>query len=763
MIKKRGLIAGIVIVGWLALAAIGGQYFAKIGDLSSTNLNDFLPKNAESSLVNKQIGSFTSDKAIPLIVVFYNDGKELSSDSMTAIQKANERIKTIDALAGDIAPPIQSDDKKAAISVVPLEAGADYKSVFPELKQQLDNSRLSASYTFAGPASFARDLQNAFSGIDSTLLIVALAVVFVILLAVYRSPFLPIIVLGSALAALSTVVLVVYHLADADIIKMNGQVQGILFILVIGAATDYSLLYIARYREELTDHKSVLKATLSALKSSYAAIIAAGATVSVGLLCLLFSDLESNRALGPVGGIGIILAVLATLTLLPSLLLLFGRSAFWPRKPQYLEAKAETHYKQNHPVWSRIGDFVRQHPRRIWILSTLFLLVACVGVQQLHADGVAQSELVVGKSEARDGQKILDTHFPGGSGLPVLIMTSADKQTEVVKVLDADQGIASVSVSAVNTDAGVMPVGKTDAKLREQIKTEIKQERDQQLADIKKNLAAQMAGMPQQYIDAAYKAAEAKVPSVNSLADKAYPFSGVSVKTADGNVLLQAVLSDPADSLTARDTVVRLRDSIKRADSNALVGGTTAIQLDTNLSSQRDIKVIIPLILLAITAILMLLLRAIVAPLVLLVSTILSFGATMGIAALLFGNIWHFAGSEPAVIIYGFVFLVALGIDYNIFLMTRVREETAKRGVAKGTIKGLVVTGGVITSAGIVLAATFASLSVIPILFLVQIAFIVAFGVLLDTLIVRSLLIPALTLEIGRLMWWPSKLWRGKK
>jgi RND superfamily putative drug exporter len=233
-------------------------------------------------------------------------------------------------------------------------------------------------------------------------------------------------------------------------------------------------------------------------------------------------------------------------------------------------------------------------------------------------------------------------------------------------------------------------------------------------------------------------------------------------KIVNGNIALQVTLKDAADSLAARETVVRLRGEVQKIDGGALVGGTSAVQLDTNQAAMRDEKVIIPLILAAITIILMLLLRAIVAPLLLLLTTVLSFAATMGISAVLFNHLWHFPGADPAVIIFGFVFLVALGIDYNIFLMTRVREETINAGVARGTIKGLVVTGGVITSAGVVLAATFAALSVIPIVFLAQIAFIVAFGVLLDTIIVRSLLVPAITLEVGRLMWWPSKLWRRK-
>jgi RND superfamily putative drug exporter len=271
-----------------------------------------------------------------------------------------------------------------------------------------------------------------------------------------------------------------------------------------------------------------------------------------------------------------------------------------------------------------------------------------------------------------------------------------------------------------------------------------------------------MTGAPIEVIRQAYLAAAAKVPSVEELVQEAYPFSDAKPMAADGLVLLQATLKDPASSVEARDTIKRLRERAAEHHSSVRFGGLSAIQLDTNTASDHDLMVIIPLILLAITVVLMLLLRAVVAPLVLLFTTVLSFGATIGISALLFNHVWNFPGADPSVIIFGFVFLVALGIDYNIFLMSRVREETIKLGVRDGTLKALVVTGGVITSAGIVLAATFAALYVIPILFLAQIAFIVAFGVLLDTLIVRSLLVPALTLEIGHFMWWPSKLSKRK-
>jgi RND superfamily putative drug exporter len=224
--------------------------------------------------------------------------------------------------------------------------------------------------------------------------------------------------------------------------------------------------------------------------------------------------------------------------------------------------------------------------------------------------------------------------------------------------------------------------------------------------------------------------------------------------------MLRATLTDAADSADAEQTIRELRDAVHAVDEAALVGGVTALALDTDDTAIRDRTVIIPVVLLVILVILILLLRSLIAPLVLIGSVIVSFAAALGVSALVFEGVFGFPGADPSVPLFGFVFLVALGVDYNIFLMTRVREESLRHGTREGVLRGLTVTGGVITSAGIVLAATFAALGVIPILFLAQIAFIVAFGVLLDTLIVRSLLVPAAIYDLGRFSWWPSRLSR---
>lgn len=751
-----------VIIVWLGVAGVGGPYFGKIDEVSSNDLATFLPTNAESTKVKNELEKFQTADTLPVLVVF-ESGAKLTASQNNEIAAARDAMQTTGVVKGEAAKAIGSEDEKSAFIVVPLDANSEFDEVIAKLQVAVKNNSNSLSYKFTGPAMFARDLNKAFAGIDGTLLFVALGVVFLILLFVYRSPLLPIVTLFSAMIALTGAILVVWHLADAGILLLNGQVQGILFILVIGAATDYALLYISRYREELTQHSSKYEATKAAWKASWEPIVAAGGTVALGLLCLLVSDLGSNKALGPVGALGVAFSVLTTLTFLPATLLLLGRSAFWPRKPIKSPTK-QFDYRRNHPAWARVGRLVSRHPRRLWFGITLVLVAACFFVPQFKAEGVSQSDLIVGMSEARDGQKMLDRHFPSGSGTPTYVLVPQAHINTIVATLEADKGVDTVSVLTSDANKSPAPLGKLKKEITDKIREKIENAYTEQLANIRAEIAGQMEGMPTMYVDQAYEQAIANIPTVDELVEKAYPFADVTPKVIDGVAVLQVTLNEPASSVAARDTVQRLRDATYQKYPEVLFGGVSAIQLDTNTAAEHDLRLIIPLILVAITFVLMFLLRSVVAPLILLVTTLLSFGATLGVAALLFNNVWKFTGADPAVVIFGFVFLVALGIDYNIFLMTRVREETIKHGVRAGTLKALVVTGGVITSAGIVLASTFAALCVIPILFLIEIAFVVAFGVLLDTLIVRSLLVPSITLQIGKAMWWPSKLWKnGKK
>ena len=707
----RILIPAFLIIAWLAAAGIGGPYFGKVGEVSSNEQASYLPESADATQVQERLGDFSDIDAIPAIVIFTSD-TELTDAEFAQISEALDAATQIEGVSSEVSPAIPSEDGLAAQAFVPILSEADLGDTVSQLGDDLRSALpdgITASVT--GPAGFTADLVAGFTGIDGLLLAVALLAVFIILILVYRSVLLPIAVLSTSLFALCAALLLVWWLAKWEILLLSGQTQGILFILVIGAATDYALLYVARYREELRNVSDKGTATMRAIKGSFEPILASGGTVIAGLLCLLLSDLKSNSSLGPVASIGIAFAMLSALTLLPAILFAFGRAAFWPRRPAYEpEVVAREAGLGGSGLWSKLAGNVQRRPRIIWIVTTLVLVAGALTATQLNASGVPQSELVLGASEARDGQVALGEHFPGGSGSPAQIIVDEQDLQTAADVLLAHDGIDGVSVASADSPSGSAAV------------------------------------------------------TSDGLTAFGPPGTPVPEPTvADGQVLLQATLTDAADSDAANDTVREIRAEFADTVPSALVGGVTAVAVDTKDASIRDRTLIIPIVLVVILFILMLLLRSILAPVLLIVTTVISFGTAMGVAALVFNGIFQFPGADPAVPLFGFVFLVALGIDYNIFLMTRVREESLKHGTRAGILRGLSVTGGVITSAGLVLAATFAALSVIPILFLLQLAFIVAFGVLLDTFVVRTLLVPALAYDIGPAVWWPSKLAKVKE
>lgn len=708
----RILLPAVLILVWFAGAGIGGPYFGKVSEVSSNDQTTYLPSSADATQVQERLGDFRDSDEIPAVVVIADDTALSDAAVQTISDAAASLPDTVEGVGSDVSPALPSEDGLAVQIFVPVDSSADLRDAVNAIGDEMRTAAPDgAAVHVTGPAGFTADLVNGFSGIDGLLLGVALLAVFLILIVVYRSLLLPVAVLSTSLFALTVALLSVWWLAKAGILLLSGQTQGILFILVIGAATDYSLLYVSRYREALRVNTDKWAATMEAIRGSFEPIIASGGTVIAGLLCLLLSDLKSNSTLGPVASIGIVFAMLAALTLLPAILFAFGRAAFWPRRPQYEpEVVAAENGMPTRGIWVRLAGWIRRRHRSIWIVTSLVLIAGAVGATQLDADGVPASDLVLGASDARDGQQVLGEHFPGGSGSPVYVIVPEADLQDATDVLLAQDGVDSVSVLAADSPSGTAPVTADGIT------------------------AFGPPGTP------------APAPTV-----------------ADGDVLLQATLTNAADSDAAADTVRELRTALHEDIPGSLVGGVTATAIDTNDASIHDRTLIIPIVLLVILMILMLLLRSILAPILLVLTTVVSFGTALGVAALLFTHVFQFPGADPAVPLFSFVFLVALGIDYNIFLMTRVREESLKHGTRDGILRGLTITGGVITSAGLVLAATFAALSVIPILFLVQIAFIVAFGVLLDTFIVRSLLVPALTYDIGRAIWWPSKLGRGQK
>lgn len=675
MWRVRVLLLAVVVV-WLAVGGVTGRL---AGELSSVQTNDettFLPSSAESTRVAELERRFGTSTRVPAVVLLARGTGVTAADRHFAQQVARR--------AGDAVPVIASRDGKALELIVPL--GGDQSRVagrVQALRTGLDAERpagLAAHVT--GPAGFTADLAASFAGIDGTLLLVALAVVLLILLVVYRSPVLPVVVLVSALFALSVASGAVYLLASHDVLALNGQSQGILSILVVGAATDYALLLTARFREELREHRRSTEAMRTALRQSVVPVAASGLTVILSLLCLLASRLNSTRSLGPVAAIGIAGALLASLTFLPAVLTLLGRSAFWPVRPGHGSPHLE-----GSGLWARVARLVGSRPRPLWVGTTLVLVVLAAFLPALRAHGTSQAEVFLQREDSVAGQRLADRHFPGGSGSPAVVIGPAAEAERIVAAARQVRGVADVR-----------PVGA-------------------------QGTATVRAG---------------------------------GAEVVDGSVEVQVVLDDPPDSDAALATVQRLRHAVHRAVPGTLVGGPTAASLDTRTTAEHDRLVVIPLILLVVMVLLGLLLRSVVAALVLLATVVLSFAATLGVSALVFNHVLDLPGADPSVPLYGFVFLVALGVDYNIFLMTRAREESLRTGTRDGVLRALRVTGGVITSAGVVLAATFSALSVIPLLFLAQIAFIVAFGVLLDTLVVRSLLVPAVSLDLGDRLWWPD-------
>lgn len=684
--RSRGALrvaAGILCLLWLAVAGVGGPL---VGQLSSVQDNDqasFLPDDAESTRVSAQLPDFDADSTLPLLLVVEDDGGldrgDVGQLRGYARSLPQQRVAGVPGslgnyLTSDRVPVVPAEDGQAVLLPLTLDADAVEREVAGDsisnhivdgLRTDLAPS-VSGEVSVTGPAGFTADLGEAFAGIDGVLLLVALAAVLVILVLVYRSPILPLVVLSTSICALALAALLIYPLADAGLIQLSGQSQGILFILVVGAATDYSLLLVARQREEL--HRAdPLPALRVAWRQTLGPVLASGGTVIAGLLCLLLSDLGNISGLGPVGALGIVGAVIAALTLLPAALALLGRAAYWPSLP-----RRDDHPR--HRLWTGVADRVTRRPRATWVITGIVLLAAAAAATTFNASGITQAQFFTTEVDSVRGQEVLDTHFDGGDQRPVQVVAPAGEAKAAKRVL---------------TD---------HPKLSDRVQES---------------------------------------------------------RSGSGRVLLSVPLTVGSESEQARDVVRDLRAELDTVDPDILVGGASATTVDTDDASQRDQRVVIPAILLVVSVILLVLLRSVAAAAVLVAVNVLGFAATLGVAAVLFNHVLGYPGADPSTPVLAFVFLVALAVDYSIFLMTRTREESLEVGAHEGVRRAVAVTGGVITSAGLVLAATFSALLVIPLLFLAQIAFIVAFGVLLDTFVTRSVLVPAIVADAGNRIWWP--------
>jgi putative drug exporter of the RND superfamily len=663
----------VVVAFWLLVLVALGSLAGKLQGAEKNDASAYLPGTAESTQELNEQAIFQSKNYNPALVVYVRDSGITQADLAKADADARS-FASLSVVDGRVAAPILSSDHKAIETVIGSDLGynSDLSGFITTVQNTATKNADGLSVYIGGPAASANDELKIFKGIDSTLLYSALAVVIVLLLLTYRSPVLWVLPIVSAGVALTVAEAVIYLLTQHANLTVNGQSEGILVVLVIGASTDYALLLVARYREELRRHADRHQAMAVALRRAGPAIIASGLTVVVGMLCLLAAESNDISGLGPVAAVGIGVGLIAMITLLPALLVVFGRWIFWPVRPSYGSPEPT-----RRGLWARVGRAISGRPRTVWLVTSLLLAVCSAGLIGFKFGTLTTAQSFRGTPASVTAQDVLAKYFPAGTGEPVQVISTADSAGAVRTALADTPGIASVT------------------------------------------------------------------PPV----------------TKDGLAFLQATMIPQPDSPAAYTLVDTIRTKVHAIPgADAKVGGGTAINKDVESAAAHDRDLLIPLILGVVLLILGLLLRAIVAPLVLIATVVLSFGAALGISALFFKHVFGFAGADTSVPLFVFVFLVALGIDYNIFLMTRVREESIRSGTHRGALTGLAATGGVITSAGLVLAGTFAVLGTLPLVEFTEIGFAVALGVLLDTIIVRSVLVTALTLDIGRHMWWPSAL-----
>ncbi len=668
----------IVLALWIVILVLAAPLAGKLTSVEKNDNSAWLPGGAEATQVADLQREFQPDDIAPAIIVYERPGGLTAADRAKAASDM-PALAGVAGVSGQVAGPIEAPDKAAIEVIVPVKIDEDGWDKLADVADAIKgtataNAPAGLDVYLAGPVAAAADSAGAFAGIDGTLLYTTLAVVAIILLITYRSPvlwLLPIMTAGVALAGAQGVI---YLLAKHAGLVVNAQSAGILTVLVFGAGTDYALLLVARYREELRRHEDRHEAMQMALHRAGPAIIASAATVAIGMSCLTLAELNSTSGLGPVAALGVVVGLAAMVTLLPALLVIFGRWLFWPVRPRSGTAEPTAT-----GLYARLGNRIARRPRTVWITTAVVLGGMALGLLQSNAVGLSSADQFTTTQPSTVAEEALARHFPAGGGQPVTVIANASSADQVRQALGAVPGISEVAD----------PVAK------------------------------------------------------NNL------------------VLIDGTLTAAPDSKAAQETVVRARDALHAVPgAEARVGGGTAMIVDINEANRHDNRLIIPLVLLVVLLILALLLRAIVAPLILMGTVVLSFAAALGVSVLVFRHILDFPAEDTSFPLFVFVFLVALGIDYNIFLMTRVREEAQQHGTRRGALVGLAATGGVITSAGIVLAGTFAALASLPLVAFVQIGFAVAFGVLLDTLIVRSVLVTALNLDVGRLIWWPGKLAR---
>jgi putative drug exporter of the RND superfamily len=665
----------LVLAFWLAVfvGLNGANIFDKYADAEKNRTVDYYPAKADSIKLLEQIDEFPSGERFAAVVVYRRDGGLTPTDRAAITEDRNQLARV--ATQGRPPPPVISRDGTTALNVVPFRPTGEGDVVtaqHDQVEKAIEGEPRGLQVEITGSAGFAADAIDVFESINGTLLLATGSLVLILLILIYRSPIFWLIPFFAVVVAEVGSRGIGYLLSEIGV-TITGQTSSILTVLVFGAGTDYALLIVARHREELRHEEDKHAAVATAMRTAGPAIVASAATVMLSILCLGLAEVKGTSGLALVGATGIGLAMLVMCTLLPALLAIVGRRAFWPFIPHFGDVGADA----THGYWRKVAERVGWRPRRVWVGSTIALAVMALGLITYHNDLTTGNGFRNEESSTR-GQDLVAEAFPAGANVPMTVLVPNPQRADEVR-------------AALRTRPEVAGFGP--------------------------------------------------------------------VETGKPGARFDLTLREDPYSTEAFDQVPDLRRTAERAGGpDVLIGGPTAEEYDVRKSAARDTRLIVPIVLVVVFIVLAVLLRAITLPLLLIGTVVLSFLAALGVGSFFFEYVFDFPGADPSLPLWTFVFLVALGIDYNIFLMARVREEALRHGTRHGMLRGLAVTGAVITSAGVVLAGTFSVLASLPLVFLTEIGFVIAFGVLLDTLVVRSLMVPAIVFDIGPRVWWPSTL-----
>ncbi|WP_327577586.1 MMPL family transporter [Streptomyces sp. NBC_00145] len=670
--RRRAAVPWTLLGLWIVVLAIAGPFAGKLSDVQHDRAVDYLPASADSTQVAKIQDELPGGESTELVLVYHRDGGLTAADRTTAAAQVARVDRTFDLTAVPKGVPSR-DGATLMYPVASTAPGHDEKArdAFVNDVRDIAHDTGGLSVDTGGAGALATDASEVYGSLDGPLLYTTVAVVAILLVLIYRSPFLWLVPLVVAGVADFLSMGVAYGLHQAFGTTVSGQSSGVMTILVFGAGTDYALLLVSRYREELRRTERPYDAMRAALRGCGPAVLASSGTVAVGLFCLLAADLNSSRGMGPLGAVGVLCALVAMLTLLPAVLVLLGRRVFWPLVPAYGSTP-----KARRSLFAAMGSSAGRRPLTVLAFGALLLGALALGVFSLPGS-LKQEDTFTDKPDSVVAMQTLAAAYPERGTQPISVITPTGRAGETLATARDVPGVAAAE----------------------------------------------------------------------------------RVRSGHGWTEISVTASAPPQSTGETTTIETLRDRLDGKGS--YVGGQSAQQLDLKDTNSRDRKVVVPIVLAAVLLILVVLLRSLVAPLILLGAVVAVWGASLGIAGLVFGPLFGFQGTDPGLGLLTFVFLVALGVDYGIFLMHRMREESlagAEPGAA--ALTALRTTGGVIASAGLVLAATFSVLTNMPLVSLVEMGFVIAVGVLLDTFLVRTYLVTSASMALGRTVWWPGPLSR---